>query len=61
MDELIDQYLGQENPYLGIYAKADGIHLRIIAKGPNEGVARSMIEPMSLIACAPAHAPTHAQ
>ena len=46
MDEMIDQYLGQENPYLGIYAKADGIHLRIIAKGPNEGAARSLIEPV---------------
>ena len=33
VDELVSQYLGRENPYLGIYAKSDGIHLRIIAEG----------------------------
>ena len=32
IDEIISEYFGLENPYLGIYSKADGIHLRIIAR-----------------------------
>ena len=31
IDEEISEFFGHENPYLGIYSKADGIHLRIIA------------------------------
>ena len=46
IDEVMDEYFGQENPYLGIYSKADGIHLRIIARAASEGEARSMIQPM---------------
>ena len=36
LDEMVSQYLGGENPYLGIYAKSDGIHLRIIARAAND-------------------------
>ncbi len=47
VDELVTDYLGKENPYLGIYSKADGIHLRIIARGPDEASARSLLQPVA--------------
>jgi nicotinamide-nucleotide amidase len=37
---------GQENPYLGIYSKADGIHLRIIARAPDTATAQTLIHPV---------------
>ena len=43
VDEIVSEYFGKENPYLGIYSKADGIHLRIIARARNEDQARGMI------------------
>ena len=46
LDEMVSQFLGVENPYLGIYAKPDGIHLRIIARAPDEGEARKLIQPV---------------
>ncbi len=46
VDEIMSEYFGQENPYLGIYSKADGIHLRVIARAPDEATARLMIEPV---------------
>ena len=46
VDEAISSWLGGENPYLGIYAKADGIHLRIIARGPDEEAARRLAWPV---------------
>ena len=46
LDEMVSEYLGKENPYLGIYAKSDGIHLRIIARGPDEEAARRLIQPV---------------
>lgn len=46
LDEMVSEYLGKENPYLGIYAKADGIHLRIIARAADEGAARRLIQPV---------------
>ena len=46
LDEMVSQYLGGENPYLGIYAKSDGIHLRIIARAANDEAAGRLIEPM---------------
>ena len=46
IDEEISEYFGQENPYLGIYSKADGIHLRIIARAADEAAARQMIAPV---------------
>ncbi len=46
VDEIISEYFGLENPYLGIYSKADGIHLRIIARAQDEPTAREMIAPV---------------
>ena len=46
IDEMVSEYLGKENPYLGIYSKADGIHLRIIARADDEESARGLIEPV---------------
>ena len=46
VDEIMDEYFGLENPYLGIYSKADGIHLRIIARAADEAAAREMIAPI---------------
>ena len=46
IDEEIAEFFGHENPYLGIYSKADGIHLRVIARAANEETARQMIVPV---------------
>jgi nicotinamide-nucleotide amidase len=46
VDEIISEYFGLENPYLGIYSKADGIHLRIIARASDEAAAREMMAPV---------------
>ena len=46
VDEIISEFFGLENPYLGIYSKADGIHLRIIAHAHDESAAREMIAPV---------------
>ena len=46
VDEIISEFFGLENPYLGIYSKADGIHLRIIAHAHDESSAREMIAPV---------------
>ncbi len=46
VDEIVAEYFGLENPYLGIYSKADGIHLRIIARAKDEDSAREMIAPV---------------
>ena len=46
VDEIMNEYFGLENPYLGIYSKADGIHLRIIARAEDEAAAREMIAPI---------------
>ncbi|MCY4366904.1 MAG: CinA family nicotinamide mononucleotide deamidase-related protein [Chloroflexi bacterium] len=46
IDEEISEFFGHENPYLGIYSKADGIHLRVIARAKDEETARAMIVPV---------------
>lgn len=46
VDEIISEFFGRENPYLGIYSKADGIHLRIIARALDEATARMLIQPV---------------
>ena len=46
VDEVMSEFFGHENPYLGIYSKADGIHLRVIARAANEAAARGMIVPV---------------
>ena len=46
IDEIVGEFFGHENPYLGIYSKADGIHLRVIARARDEAAARLMIAPI---------------
>ena len=46
VDEIISEFFGIENPYLGIYSKADGIHLRVIARAKNSESARALIAPV---------------
>ena len=48
VDEIMSEYFGHENPYLGIYSKADGIHLRVIARATDEAEARRMIDPVEV-------------
>ncbi|MGE0545192.1 MAG: competence/damage-inducible protein A [Dehalococcoidia bacterium] len=46
VDEMVSSLLKSTNPSIGVYAKADGIHLRITAKAPTRAQAEAMIEPM---------------
>ncbi|MCH7906722.1 MAG: CinA family nicotinamide mononucleotide deamidase-related protein [Chloroflexi bacterium] len=46
LDEILSSLFGRENPYLGIYAHTDGIHLRMIGRGPDRSAAEKVIEPM---------------
>ena len=46
LDEMLSPLFKSENPYLGIYSKPDGIHLRAIARAANEDEARGLIEPV---------------
>src|SRR5918992_882876 len=46
VDEIVSEFFGKENPYLGIYSKADGIHLRVIAHARDEAAARVLIQPV---------------
>ena len=46
IDEIMDEFFGNENPYLGIYSKADGIHLRIIARAADQSTAQELIDPV---------------
>jgi len=46
VDEIVSEFFGVENPYLGIYSKADGIHLRIIARAKDSQSAQKMIVPV---------------
>ena len=46
VDEVISEFFGIENPYLGIYSKADGIHLRVIARAKDRETAQRLIAPV---------------
>ncbi len=46
VDEIVSEFFGVENPYLGIYSKADGIHLRVIARAKTAQAAQAMIAPV---------------
>jgi nicotinamide-nucleotide amidase len=46
VDAKLAASFGQENPYLGIYAKADGIHLRIIARAHDTTTAQTLLQPV---------------
>ena len=44
VDEMASPVLGIDNPYVGIYAKPDGIHIRIIAKGPDQNSTNRILQ-----------------
>jgi nicotinamide-nucleotide amidase len=46
VDEMISPILGSQNPTVGVYAKSDGVHLRLTAKAGTAEAARSLIEPL---------------
>ena len=46
VDAKLASSFAQENPYLGIYAKADGIHLRMIARARDTTTAQTLIQPV---------------
>ncbi len=46
VDELVSPLLKSANPTIGVYAKPDGVHLRLTAKAANADAARSLIKPM---------------
>ncbi|MCI0438617.1 MAG: CinA family nicotinamide mononucleotide deamidase-related protein [Chloroflexi bacterium] len=46
LDQMLTPLFKSVNPYLGIYSKQDGIHLRAIATAPTEEEARLLIAPM---------------
>ncbi|MDA0770849.1 MAG: hypothetical protein BZY79_03130 [SAR202 cluster bacterium Casp-Chloro-G4] len=46
LDEMLSPLFQSKNPYLGIYSKQDGIHLRAIATAPTDAEAWELIRPM---------------
>ena len=44
IDEMASPIIGKENPYVGIYAKEDGIHIRAIAKATDQDKALNMLK-----------------
>lgn len=47
VDEMISPLLKSTNPSIGVYARADGIHVRISAKAATRDEAATMIEPLA--------------
>ena len=48
IDEVLHDLFGDENPYLGIYARPDGIHLRIISRAASLAEAEALATPLEL-------------
>jgi nicotinamide-nucleotide amidase len=46
LDEMISPLLQTTNPSIGVYARADGIHVRVTAKAPTTRQAQTLIEPV---------------
>ena len=46
VDEMLSPYLKSKNPTIGVYAKQDGVHLRLGAKAETAEAARRLIEPV---------------
>ena len=46
VDEMVSPLLKSTNPSIGIYARADGVHLRLAAKAPTEVEAWRLITPL---------------
>lgn len=46
VDEMATEVLGILNPFVGTYAKPDGIYLRVISRGANEAEAQALLDPV---------------
>jgi nicotinamide-nucleotide amidase len=46
VDETVSPLLKSENPTIGVYAKPDGVHLRLTAKAATQAEARRLIQPL---------------
>jgi nicotinamide-nucleotide amidase len=46
LDEMISPLLKSTNPSIGVYARADGVHVRVGAKADTAEEARALIEPV---------------
>lgn len=46
VDEMVSALLKSTNPSIGVYARADGVQLRLAAKAPTEDEAQRLIEPV---------------
>ncbi len=46
VDEMLSPLLASTNPSIGIYARADGIHVRIAAKAASRDSAEAMLSPV---------------
>ncbi len=46
VDEMLSPFLKSTNPTVGVYAKQDGVHLRIGAKAASRDEAQQLIEPV---------------
>ncbi|MFN8556339.1 MAG: competence/damage-inducible protein A [Dehalococcoidia bacterium] len=46
LDEMVSHLLKGANPSIGVYAKADGVHLRLTAKARTTGEAEDLIAPV---------------
>ncbi len=46
VDEMVSPLLKSANPTIGVYAKPDGVHLRLTAKAETDEAARALIEPL---------------
>jgi nicotinamide-nucleotide amidase len=46
VDEMAGPLLKSANPTIGVYAKRDGVHLRLTAKAPDEAAAELLIHPV---------------
>jgi nicotinamide-nucleotide amidase len=46
VDEMVSDLLKSANPSVGVYARADGVHLRIAAKAATAEKARGLIRPV---------------
>lgn len=51
VDEMISDLLKSTNPSIGVYARGDGIHVRIGAKAATREEAATMIEPVERRVC----------
>jgi len=46
LDETLGELLQSQNPTVGVYAKPDGVHVRLTARAATERAARTLIQPL---------------